>query len=85
MSNTNQFINPRAANGYQGRSCAITGVGSYVPERILTNADLEKMVETNNEWILERTGIAERHIAPPEMATALISAGTSTAAQLLSI
>jgi 3-oxoacyl-[acyl-carrier-protein] synthase-3 len=36
---------------------------------VLTNQDLEKMVETNNQWILERTGIAERHIAPPELAT----------------
>lgn len=47
----------------------ITAVGCYTPERILTNADLEKMVDTTDEWILERTGIRERHIAPPEMAT----------------
>jgi 3-oxoacyl-[acyl-carrier-protein] synthase III len=40
----------------------ITAVGHYVPEKILTNADLEKMVETNNEWIVTRTGIRERHI-----------------------
>ncbi len=47
----------------------ITAVGCYTPERILTNADLEKMVDTNDQWIIERTGIRERHIAPPEMAT----------------
>lgn len=41
----------------------IIGTGSYLPERILTNFDLEKMVETSNEWIVERTGIRERHIA----------------------
>jgi 3-oxoacyl-[acyl-carrier-protein] synthase-3 len=41
----------------------ITALGTYVPPRILTNQDLEKMVETNNEWILERTGIRERHLA----------------------
>ena len=41
----------------------ITALGSYVPPRILTNADLEKMVDTTNEWILERVGIRERHIA----------------------
>lgn len=45
-------------------SCAIHGFGFYVPERVLTNADLEKMVETSDEWITSRTGIKERHIAP---------------------
>ena len=47
----------------------ISALGCYVPPRVLTNFDLEKMVETNNEWILERTGISERHIADPEVAT----------------
>jgi 3-oxoacyl-[acyl-carrier-protein] synthase III len=41
----------------------ITGVAGYVPPRVLTNADLEKMVNTTDEWILERVGIRERHIA----------------------
>jgi 3-oxoacyl-[acyl-carrier-protein] synthase-3 len=41
----------------------IKGTGSYLPEKILTNADLEKMVDTTDEWITERTGIKERHIA----------------------
>ena len=41
----------------------ITGVGGYVPPRVLTNADLEKMVDTTNEWIMERVGIRERHLA----------------------
>ena len=41
----------------------ILGTGSYLPARILTNADLEKLVETNDQWIVERTGIRERHIA----------------------
>ncbi len=41
----------------------IAGTGSYLPERVLTNADLEKMVETNDEWIVSRSGIRERHIA----------------------
>lgn len=41
----------------------IIGTGSYLPEKILTNFDLEKMVETTNEWIVERTGIKARHIA----------------------
>jgi len=41
----------------------IAGTGSYLPEKILTNADLEKMVDTDDQWIRERTGIEERHIA----------------------
>jgi 3-oxoacyl-[acyl-carrier-protein] synthase-3 len=47
----------------------ISALGCYVPERILTNDDLEKMVETTNQWILERTGISERHIADARTAT----------------
>ncbi|WP_003542987.1 beta-ketoacyl-ACP synthase III [Desulfotomaculum nigrificans] len=47
----------------------IIGVGSYVPERILTNKDLEKMVDTSDEWITSRTGIKERRIADPEEST----------------
>jgi len=47
----------------------ISAVGAWVPPRVLTNDDLARMVETSNEWILERTGIRERHIADPEVAT----------------
>jgi len=47
----------------------ITALGCYSPPRVLTNQDLEKLVNTNNQWILERVGIRERHIAAPEMAT----------------
>lgn len=43
----------------------IAGTGSYLPEKVLTNADLEKMVDTTDKWIQERTGIRERHIAAP--------------------
>lgn len=50
-------------------SVGIIGTGMYVPEKILTNADLEKIVETNDEWIVSRTGIRERHIAAPDQAT----------------
>ena len=45
------------------RSASIISTGAYVPSRVLTNADLEKMVETSNDWILSRTGIRERRIA----------------------
>ncbi len=41
----------------------IVGTGAYLPEKVLTNADLEKLVDTNDEWIRERTGIRERHVA----------------------
>src|SRR4030043_618548 len=44
----------------------IIGTGSYIPERVLTNYDLEKMVQTSDKWILERTGIRERRIASEE-------------------
>ena len=47
----------------------ISALGCYVPPGVLTNKDLERMVETNSEWIVERTGICERHIAAPDMAT----------------
>lgn len=47
----------------------IAGTGSYLPEKILTNADLEKMVDTSDEWIVSRSGIRERHIAEPEQTT----------------
>ncbi len=47
----------------------ITGVGSYLPEKVLTNFDLEKMMDTTDEWIRTRTGIQERHIAAPDEAT----------------
>ena len=41
----------------------ITGVGAYAPKRIMTNADLERLVKTSDEWIVQRSGIRERHIA----------------------
>ncbi len=47
----------------------IAGTGSYLPEKILTNADLEKMVDTTDQWIRERTGIEKRHIAGPDETT----------------
>jgi len=50
------------------RSAVITAMGMYVPDKILTNKELEKMVDTNDEWIIARTGIKERHIADADMA-----------------
>jgi len=47
----------------------ISALGTYVPPRLLTNADLEKMVDTTNDWILSRVGIRERHIVDKGVAT----------------
>ena len=69
-----EFKNPRAKHNFVGRTCSITGVGSYVPEKILTNADLEKMVDTTDEWITSRTGIKERHIAAKDEFTSDLAA-----------
>ncbi len=69
-----KFKNPRANFNFQGRTCSITGVGSYVPEKILTNADLEKMVDTSDEWITTRTGIKERHMAAKDEFTSDMAA-----------
>jgi len=52
-----------------GRLTEITALATYVPPRLLTNADLEKMVDTTSEWILQRTGIIERHVVDPGVAT----------------
>ena len=52
----------------------ISSVGAYVPPRLLTNADLEQMVATNNEWIVERTGIHQRHIVDKGVPTSDLAA-----------
>jgi 3-oxoacyl-[acyl-carrier-protein] synthase III len=62
------------------RGAQIIGLGSYVPERILTNADLEKMVDTTDEWIVSHTGMKERHIAAPEQATSDLALEAAKAA-----
>ncbi len=58
----------------------ISALGTYVPPRILTNADLEKMVETSNDWILARTGIRERHLVDKGVATSDLAAEAAKAA-----
>jgi len=55
------------------KKVGIIGVGQYLPKKILTNADLEKMVDTSDEWITTRTGIKERHIADKTEATSDLS------------
>lgn len=70
---------PRQSNK-SGRTVSIIGTGSYVPERILTNRELEKIVETSDEWIRTRTGIGERRIAAPEEATSDMATNAALAA-----
>src|SRR5215471_6733756 len=55
----------------------IAGTGSFLPEKRLTNEDLSKMVDTNDEWITQRTGIKERRIAGPDESTATLGAGAA--------
>ncbi len=56
------------------RTVSIIGTGSYVPEKVLTNHDLEKIVDTTDEWIHSRTGMRERHIAADDQATSDLAA-----------
>jgi len=50
-------------------NCGILGLGSSFPEKVLTNHDLEKMVDTSDEWIIKRTGISERRVLDEDMPT----------------
>jgi 3-oxoacyl-[acyl-carrier-protein] synthase III len=63
-----------------GRPVSITGLGCYVPDRVLTNDELAQMVDTSDEWIRERTGIRERRIASPEQAMSDIALPAARAA-----
>ena len=51
------------------RRAKISALGTFVPPRVLTNADLSKMVDTSDDWIMQRLGIRERHLVEPGMAT----------------
>src|SRR3990172_5386012 len=65
----------KTETGAQGaRYAHVTGWGRYVPAQALTNADLEKMVDTNDEWIATRTGIRERRVAAAHETTASMGA-----------
>tara|TARA_B110000014_G_scaffold251402_1_gene228613 strand:+ start:2322 stop:3299 length:978 start_codon:yes stop_codon:yes gene_type:complete len=61
-------------------SCHISGFGHAVPERILTNQELSEMIDTSDEWIIERTGIKQRHIANDEDSSATLGAQAATRA-----
>lgn len=71
---------PRPRGNQPQRTVSIIGTGSYVPERVLSNADLEKLVETSDEWITSRTGIKERRIAAEGENTSDLAAKAALAA-----
>lgn len=58
----------------------VLGVGAYLPERVLTNHELSQMVDTSDEWIVERTGIRERRIAAAEELTSDLAVAAARAA-----
>jgi 3-oxoacyl-[acyl-carrier-protein] synthase-3 len=62
------------------RRVRFAGLGTYVPPKVLSNRDLERMVETTNEWIVQRTGILERHIVDPGVATSDLAVPAAEAA-----
>lgn len=83
---TPPFIAPKPAldNGKpsEARPAGVAGIGSCLPSTILTNFDLERMVDTSDEWILARTGIRERRIAGPSEATSDFAIGAARRALL---
>ncbi|MDX2226111.1 MAG: beta-ketoacyl-ACP synthase III [Verrucomicrobiae bacterium] len=76
---TPAIINPRK-NSRVGRSVSIAGTGSYVPEKILTNEEISRRVDTSDEWITTRTGIKERRIAAENEFTSDMAAHAATRA-----
>jgi 3-oxoacyl-[acyl-carrier-protein] synthase-3 len=71
---------PRTRTHQSKRTVSIIGTGSYVPKRVLGNAELEKMVETSDEWITSRTGIKERRIAADDESTSDLAARAAESA-----
>src|SRR5258708_24818877 len=79
MTESLGWAGPRGT-GATLRPVKIAGLSTFVPPRVLTNADLEKLVNTTDQWILQRTGIRERHIAEPGVATSDLAKAASEGA-----
>src|ERR1700678_1754332 len=75
--------NTASPTGSTRRSASIVSTGMYLPSRVMTNTDLEKMVETSDEWIVSRTGIRERRIAAEDEFTS--DMGAKAAQQALEL
>ncbi|MFC4174886.1 beta-ketoacyl-ACP synthase III [Microvirga sp. GCM10011540] len=71
---------PEKGNRLKRTRSIVRGVGSYLPRRMLTNRDLEKMVDTSHEWIVQRTGIEQRHIAGDDETTSVLGIKAAEAA-----
>lgn len=65
---------------FKGEPVKIIGTGAYVPEKVMTNFDFEKILDTNNQWIVERTGISKRHFASDEQKCSDLAANAGAAA-----
>lgn len=74
------FSNPRARHGFRLRSCSIAAIASWLPDRVLTNADVGKQLGKDGEWILSRTGIRERRIAAENEFTSDLAARAAVCA-----
>ncbi|HEY3897637.1 MAG TPA: beta-ketoacyl-ACP synthase III [Chthoniobacter sp.] len=74
------MIQPRTRPSQPKRTVSIIGTGSYLPEKVLSNQELEKMVETSDEWIVTRTGISERRIAGDDEHTSDLAAKAAMSA-----
>ena len=74
-------VQPAAPSG-QVRRVGIAGLGRYVPDKVLTNQDLEKIVDTSDEWIVQRTGIRERRIAAEDQFTSTLAIEAAKQARL---
>ena len=70
--------NPRAEYGFRVRTCSIAAVGSCVPERVLSNAELARQLTVTEDWILRRTGIRERRIADANESTSVMATWAAT-------
>ena len=75
----------KAVSSRTVRTVSIVGTGAYVPEQIMTNEDLTKIVETTDEWITTRTGIRERRIAAKDQPTSDLAARAAQAAFATSV
>src|SRR5438045_4350744 len=71
--------NRQLTSGKHIRS-VVRGIGSYLPARKVSNADLEKMVDTSDDWIVQRTGIRNRHIAGEDETTSMLATMAARAA-----
>jgi len=74
MPSVSTLPHPASATPGTVRVASIAGTGSFQPEGVITNADLETLVDTSNTWILERTGIAQRHRAGAGVTTSMMAA-----------